>query len=319
MGDLFQKFLNRIGRGYGQVDKNVFGGLLPGGAATPIGAAFQRSGIPKEQQPSDTARRKAALIDAAATAVSNVQPFVERTIKASPEPVQSSIASGLNALPFSVNLFGRYYTGLGDKNLQIPESATHGIKQVLDISVANTQKRIKESESTIENLSSMLSAVRNKQYPLQQATASGPFGGYVPPAQEINNALAEEKSKLNRIKQGDIPFYGYSATDSNPLTSPATSFGSLWFSPNQNGYRSNEKYDFAYGAADAKIPSGPDPTGFTLPDPSQEAALAAAMGIQLPGKNKQMLSTTTHPLTFFGRSIVMKMPDKSFTYPINIR
>ena len=47
MGDLFQKFLNRVNRGYGQVDKNVFGGLLPGGAATPIGGAFQRSGIPR--------------------------------------------------------------------------------------------------------------------------------------------------------------------------------------------------------------------------------------------------------------------------------
>lgn len=319
MGDLFQKFLNKVGRGYGQVDKNVFGGLLPGGAATPIGAALQRSGIPKDKQPSDFERRKASLIDAAATAVSNSQPFVEKTIKASPESVQGAITSGLNALPFSVNLFGRYYTGLGDKNLQIPESATRGIKQVLDTSVANTQKRIKESESTIENLSSMLTALRNKQYPLQQATASGPFGGYVPPAEEINNALAEEKSKLNRIKQGDIPFYGYAATDSNPLTSPATSFGSLWFSPNQNGYRSNEKYDFVYGAADAKVPSGPDPMGVTFLDPSQEAALNAAMGIQLPGGKRQMVTTTTHPLTFFGRSIVMKMPDKSFTYPINIR
>lgn len=319
MGDLFQQFLNKVGRGYGQVDKNVFGGLLPGGAATPIGAAFQRSGIPKNQQPSDTARRKAALIDAAATTVSNVQPFVERTIKASPEPVQGAIASGLNALPFSVNLFSRYYTGLGDKNLQIPESATRGIKQVLDTSVANRQELIKQSQSTVDSLSAMLNAVRNKQYPLQQANASGPFGGYVPPAQEINNILAAEKSKLNRMKQGDIPFYAYSATDSNPLTSPATSFGSLWFSPNQNGYRSNEKYDFVYGAADAKVPSGPDPTGFTLPDPSQEAALNAAMGIQLPGGKKPMLSTTTHPLTFFGRSVVMKMPDKSFTYPINIR
>lgn len=319
MGDLFQQFLNRVNRGYGQVDKNVFGGLLPGGAATPIGAAFQRSGIPKDKQPSDFDRRKASLIDAAATSMSNAQPFVERTIKASPEPVQSAIASGLNALPFSVNLFGRYYTGLGNKNLQIPESATRGIKQVLDTSVANRQALIKESQSTVDNLSAMLNAVRNKQYPLQQATASGPFGGYVPPAQDINNALAEEKSKLNRIKQGDIPFYGYSATDNNPLTSPATSFGSLWFSPNQNGYSSNEKYDFVYGAADAKVQSGPDPTGLTLPDPSQDAALNAAMGIQLPGGKRQMLSTTTHPLTFFGRSVVMKMPDKSFTYPINIR
>jgi len=319
MGDLFQQFLNRVNRGYGQVDKNVFGGLLPGGAATPIGAAFQRSGIPKAQQPTDSERRKAALIDAAASGISNAQPFVERTIKGAPEPVQNAIASGLNALPFSVNLFSRYYTGLGDKNLQIPESATRGIKNILDTAVANTEKRIKESESTVENLSSMLNAVRNKQFPINQATASGPFGGYVPSAQDLNNALADEASKLNRIRKGDVPFYAYSATDNNPLTSPATSFGSLWFSPTKNGYTANEKYDFVYGAADAKVPSGPLPKGVTFPDPSQEAALNVVKGIRLPNGKGPMISTTTHPLTFFGRSIVMKMPDKSFTYPINIR
>jgi len=34
MSDLFQKFLNRVGRTYGQADKTLFGGLLPGGAAS---------------------------------------------------------------------------------------------------------------------------------------------------------------------------------------------------------------------------------------------------------------------------------------------
>lgn len=33
--NIFQQFLNKVGRGYGQIDKNIFGGLLPGGAATP--------------------------------------------------------------------------------------------------------------------------------------------------------------------------------------------------------------------------------------------------------------------------------------------
>lgn len=32
--ELFQNFLNKARRGYGQVDKNIFGGLLPGGAAS---------------------------------------------------------------------------------------------------------------------------------------------------------------------------------------------------------------------------------------------------------------------------------------------
>jgi hypothetical protein len=41
MGDLFQKFLNRVNRGYGQVDKNVFGGLLPGGSDSRLISAPQ--------------------------------------------------------------------------------------------------------------------------------------------------------------------------------------------------------------------------------------------------------------------------------------
>lgn len=34
--NLFQKFLNQVNRGYGQLDKNIFKGVLPGGAASPL-------------------------------------------------------------------------------------------------------------------------------------------------------------------------------------------------------------------------------------------------------------------------------------------
>ena len=36
MPNLFQNFLNQVNRGYGQLDKNVFKGVLPGGAASPL-------------------------------------------------------------------------------------------------------------------------------------------------------------------------------------------------------------------------------------------------------------------------------------------
>lgn len=36
MPNLFQSFLNQVNRGYGQLDKNVFKGVLPGGAASPL-------------------------------------------------------------------------------------------------------------------------------------------------------------------------------------------------------------------------------------------------------------------------------------------
>jgi hypothetical protein len=47
--DLFQQFLNKVGRGYGQLDKNVFGGLLPGGAASlasPVKQQIQKTFSP---------------------------------------------------------------------------------------------------------------------------------------------------------------------------------------------------------------------------------------------------------------------------------
>lgn len=308
--ELFQQFLNKARRGYGQLDKNIFGGLLPGGAATPIGAAFQGYVPPKDVKlPSPTTRRVASLLDAATGAIAGAQPFIEKTIKSSPDPVQGAIASGLNALPFSVNLFGRYYTGLGDKNLRIPESATRGIKDVLDTSVANTEKRIKEAESQLDSFSLMLQDAKAGKL----APPPGlPSGSFIFNAQMLNDVVAEAKSKLNRIKQGDIPFSGYDAVDNNPLTSPATSFGSLWFSPEKGGYTAKEKYDFVYGGMDRKAPMGP--TSGPHLTPTQDLILNQLLNTEFKPK-----AANFNQVTDFGRAIVGKMPDKSFEYLINIR
>lgn len=307
MGDLFQKFLNRVGRGYGQVDKNVFGGLLPGGAATPIGAAFQRSGIPKEQQPSAFDRRKAALIDAAATGIANAQPFVEKTIQKAPPIVQQTVSKGLNALPFSANLFGRYYTGLGAADLEIPKVMTSRIGKVID----NPKYFEKLLADSIEEEKSLSAILNNPN-----------AAGMNEPSmrKHANDALAETRSRIKRMQAGDVPYTPYGLFGhglDNPLTSPATSFGNVWFKPTKDGYTANEKYDFVYGAADKKVPMVQLPGGIAQLDPSQHAALTSAVGMQ--GPKGVIPSASSHPLTFFGRSIVMKMPDKSFTYPINIR
>lgn len=304
MGDLFQKFLNKVGRGYGQVDKNVFGGLLPGGAATPIGAAFQRSGIPKEQQPSDFNRRKAALIDAAAAGIAKAQPVVERVIQTTPPVVQQTVSKGLNALPFSANLFGRYYTGIGATGLEIPETMTSQVGKVIN-NPAYFQKLLGDSIEEEKNLSAMLNS------PNAAGMNSPDMRKFA------NDALAETRSRIKRMQAGDIPYTPYATQgQGNPLTSPSTSFGNVWFKPTKNGYTADEKYDFAYGAADKKVPMVQLPGGIAPLDPSQDAALASAVGIQGPQGIIPLAST--HPLTFFGRSIVMKMPDKSFTYPITI-
>ena len=305
MGDLFQKFLNRVNRGYGQVDKNVFGGLLPGGAATPIGGAFQRSGIPKDQQPSNFDRRKASLIDAAATEIAKAQPTVERTVQAAPPVVQQMVSKGLNALPFSANLFGRYYTGMGASGLEIPETMTKQAGQAID-NPGYFKKILSDSIEEEKNLNTILNNPN--------------AAGMNEPSMRkyANDALAETRSRIKRMQTGDVPYSPYATQGQrNPLTSPSTSFGNVWFSPSKDGYIANEKYDFVYGAADQKVPMVQLPGGIAQLDPSQEAAFTSAVGLQ--GPQGMIPAALAHPLTFFGRSIVMKMPDKSFTYPINIR
>jgi hypothetical protein len=305
MGDLFQKFLNRVNRGYGQVDKNVFGGLLPGGAATPIGGAFQRSGIPKDQQPSNFDRRKASLIDAAATEIAKAQPTVERTVQAAPPVVQQMVSKGLNALPFSANLFGRYYTGMGASGLEIPETMTKQVGQAID-NPGYFKKILSDSIEEEKNLNAILNNPN--------------AAGMNEPSMRkyANDALAETRSRIKRMQTGDVPYSPYATQGQrNPLTSPSTSFGNVWFSPSKDGYIANEKYDFVYGAADQKVPMVQLPGGIAQLDPSQEAAFTSAVGLQ--GPQGMIPAASAHPLTFFGRSIVMKMPDKSFTYPINIR
>ena len=305
MGDLFQKFLNRVNRGYGQVDKNVFGGLLPGGAATPIGGAFQRSGIPKDQQPSNFDRRKASLIDAAATEIAKAQPTVERTVQAAPPVVQQMVSKGLNALPFSANLFGRYYTGMGASGLEIPETMTKQVGQAID-NPGYFKKTLSDSIEEEKNLNAILNNPN--------------AAGMNEPSMRkyANDALAETRSRIKRMQAGDVPYSPYATQGQrNHLTSPSTSFGNVWFSPSKDGYRANEKYDFVYGAADQKVPMVQLPGGIAQLDPSQEAAFTSAVGLQ--GPQGMIPAASAHPLTFFGRSIVMKMPDKSFTYPINIR
>lgn len=314
--NIFQQFLNKVGRGYGQLDKNVFGGLLPGGAATPIGAAFQGYVPPKGVKPLPAnTRRMASLIDAATGAIANAQPFVENTIKSAPDPVQGAIASGLNALPFSANLFSRYYTGLGNRNLQIPEeifgSGRFGMKQILDRTKENKEDMIKERMSMIENTSAMLNDARLGKLKLPPGF---PPGVFLPSVKQLNDQLAEEKTNLNRVKQGDIPFSAYETLDTNPLTSPATSFGRLWFKPTDQGYQAKEKYDFVYSGIDKKVPMGPslDP----LLTPTQDLIVNQMLG---PEGLKRPGGANFNQVTDFGRAIVGKMPDKSFEYLINVR
>lgn len=295
--ELFQNLLNKVRQGYGQIDKNKFGGLLPGGAATPIGSVFQK--FVDSQQPNPTQRRAASVLDAAASAIANTQPVVERTIKNAPVPVRSAISSGLNTLPFGVNLFGRYFTGLGNEGLQVPRSITSEIKESLK--KFNRPQAIKEAKSSVESFGSMLNAIKAGTYKAPLFSS-----GITPKTQVLNDNLAQIKSNIKRMEKGDIPYDPYSSSrNQNPLTSPITSVGSAWFSQIPGGYQSQETYDFTYGGADRYAEPSQEPL-----TPSQLNALFATTGAS---------PAVYAPVTEFGRAIVSKIKPNAFNYTIKIR
>jgi hypothetical protein len=312
MPNLFEQFLNKVNRKYGQVDKNVFGGLLPGGAATPIGAAFQNEKVSTfGLEPYPMERRASSLVDAGAGAIAKAQPFVEKSIKTLPNPIQSGISSSLNALPFSVNLFARYYTGLGNKNLNIPDSATVGIKDYLQKQQQLLPKKVEELSSKLLRDSSILKKAKAGEIDESEMYKTAHSIKF------LNDVVATQKSDLQKAKQGTLHFSGYDAMDRNPLTSPGTSFGQVWFQPNKDGFVAKEKYDFMYGNADAKVPMGPsieEMQGKVRLTPSQRYASEIYNPMSTDGSSVLM-----SPLTNIGRAIVAKLPDKSFDYPIVIR
>jgi hypothetical protein len=311
--DLFQKFLNKVNRGYGQLDKNVFRGLLPGGAATPIGGAFQ--GIKADRQPPPAIRRAASVVDLAAGAAAGVQPIVKGAVTNAPESVKSVISSGLNALPFSVNLFGRYFTGLGGEGVQVPPSITSQVKQDINKAASSRPELIRQTKNEIAEFESLLNRSREPGATVPGGTPMSQF------TRQFNDNLAVAKSNLAQIEKGNVPYYPYTKSSSvNPLDSAATSLGSVWFEPKGKGFTANEQYDFSYGGADKKTSLGPYPeqvAGFAVLSPSQQMAMAATetASKRLPNGAP---TAVMNPLTNFGRAVVSKMPYGSFNYSINI-
>lgn len=300
MPNLFQTFINKVGRGYGQVDKRIFGGLLPGGAATPIGEAVQRA--EPRLRPDPLTRRVASIADVATTAVAKAQPFVENAVRTSPAPVKNLLSSGLNSLPFSVNLFGRYYTGLGNQGLSVPQDIKSQVIPQLMALEKNRGKLLENSEKSVDFFQNLLNTSRNIGAP------SGTVN-------QFNDQLASSKSNLERIKKGELPYSGYNTVDENPLSSSSTSLGSVWFKPEGKGYTANETYDFVYGGADKKESIGPflqEVTGVPSISPSQEQLL------RVVGGQKLVPGAVQAPLTNIGRAIISKIPNKKFDYTITI-
>ena len=115
--DLFQNLLNKVSRGYGQVDKGVFKGLLPGGAAISPGVSsavrtFSASPVYK------TARDKAVI------------PLLD-------------VAMERGIVPAKEGMFGRFLSGTSMPLTRIPAD-TRAAESLINSRLANPTERDKQ-------------------------------------------------------------------------------------------------------------------------------------------------------------------------------
>jgi len=307
------------GQAYGSLDRFV-GGVLPGGAdSSIIGKSkpyFERPDVQSviNKMPQGTPfsptvfsspfeKNLGKVIDTAASGIAGARPVVQSML--SSPPLRETTSSVLNQLPVSANLFGRYFTGIGSQGLKLPQSF-----------IQDTGNAVRSSAAGITEL--------KKRFEVQRSQAEGNLsrikeGQHIGvDYKTVNDSLAEIKSFQNKLNQGYVPVEtAYSSKDTNPLTSLGTSLGRALFKPtDKGGWKTEEKYDFAYGGADKTTTTKQNELL-----PSQEySELTASALLDRFVKNKVpgIRGASGSPAALFGRAVVSKMNPDSFEYDINI-
>jgi len=281
-GSLFQTFLNKAKRGYGQVDKNVFSGLLPGGSASPLGPLKQAVGT---------------------------------TIK---ETALSTAGSAMNALPDRANLFARYMTGVGNRNLQLDPST-----------LTDLRKATEQSPTVMRTFTPKpFSAAQ-----IEQIKNSSDNPGTIGKSLEFLKFIEEAKNP--KPITVSIPSYGPGLPQSGPVypyaTAPKSVTNTLGrfnatVNPSANTIQMNDVYDMVNSAEDPNLiigkiqPQrawnalkgiwssdfpGPKSSGYT---PTAAIATAKASAD----------SSTFSPLTRVARAAMYMTPWKPTPYEVNV-
>ena len=285
----------------------------------------------------------ANVIDAGVGAAAKARPYLKNFVQNLSKERQEQLGSVMNMLPESVNLLGRYYTGLGDTNLSHSDTykqdlgskvkeahrkaAFHRFK--LGQHEQDQMRRIEDSEKFIKDIQAGQAPIGWNKKPMTVEFARAM-------RKDANDALAFVRSRMNKMDEGYIPFESEAGTDTgNPLTSSGTSLGSAYFKPNPDGsYTTKETYDFEYADADRKEREagyfyGPVSAEeeYRSPDrPSQFYAREAAEAllgrqedfVSIGGKSKKDI-TGAAPITNIGRSLVSRLPDEPFDYSLTVR
>ena len=304
--DFFQKAGRKAGEIWRQADQYSGGWLPGGGVASPLTGYIQ--GRPDLRRPERRTLEGdiATSLDSAAALAASTRPAVKEAVQNSPDFVRGLLSTGLNQLPASVNLFGRYYTGLGDKGLEFS-------KQYKD----KLFGMVKEEEKLLPYL---LQQQKGQETLMKE---EGPAGLRLT-TKQYNDYLAETVSDLKRLQKGDIRFSSRAGRkdDMDSLGGYGTSLGSAWFTKTpEGGYETDETYDFNYAGADKKypVPHGPYFGGMQPPSPSEGMSYSAAQTIL--GRNPEFLhgKGAGSPESLFGRAIVSKMESDPFKYSLQLK
>ena len=287
-GSWFGKFLNKVGQKYGQADKNIFGGLLPGGAASPL---------------------------------SPIKQAVGNTVK---ETALSTAGSAMNALPDRANLFARYMTGVGNRNLQLDPST------LTDLRKATEQSPMAIGTVTPRPFSAaQIEEVKN--------SPDGP--GKIAFLKFIQEAADSKPFNVS------IPAYGPGFPQSGPVypygTAPKSVTNTLGrfnatVNPSANTIQMNDTYDMVNSAEDPNLVAGKiqpqrawnaiesiwNPAAAMKNSPNPNFPVLKPSGYNSTNTiktiNESTQSSTYSPLTQIARAAMYMTPWKPTPYEINL-
>ena len=279
----------------------------------------------------------ANIVDMGVGAAAKARPYLKKFVQNLGEGQRSMLGSVMNQLPTSVNLLGRYYTGLKDENLEFSDRYKQDlgamVKQADELT--GTQRlRLRQNEQDA------LFAIKDAEKNLAKLKAGEQlpmfFGRPLTEAdmryqREMNNhRLAHVRSMLRKMDEGKIIFATQAGTDKgNPLESTGTSLGSAYFTKNPDGtYSTTEDYDFMYANADQKRKpiQGPVDAKSEYKNPDRPSLGMVRQAVEtflgrreddVPGYSMKDIAGAA-AVTDIGRSLVSRFEDDPFTYTLTV-
>lgn len=293
--NIFQNFLNTVGRSYGQVDKKIFNGILPGGAA------------------------------------SVVSPIRQQVNQAVTNTTKQVAGAALNQLPDRANLFGRYITGVGNTNLQLdpstlsdlrraasPEPITQGtipnpfkIPEEVLTSMQQQLKNTNDKTNSPLNIflkKSIEEGIKNKN---ESDFISGSVYGYGPGVVQSGPVRPYRRTDVGNSVTNTLGSYNVQVDPGKTIT----------FKDTYDMVNPSEDPDLVSGKfqpmkAIEEIQSIWDPTKGHFGH-SNNSMLSPKTSNQY-GQMQGTKSSATSPATALGRALLYALPVKPTPYDINI-